>query len=1435
MISGTPGGVQENVPALVTSILVEPYLILAGDAINISFDGGPPFLVTFFATDTTASRIVNRINLAVAATIAFNDAGRLFLRGIIIGSAGNIILSDAVAGTLAKLGMTPGTTIGANAPIRGIITRSLDNRGGYVVLRTTDGKNVVTDGNFTYQIGEGFAPTSRIVDQLGGSPIHGRLTFDPLASTYSLKYFARGPVPPELFTFNSRFDLLDGTDSITFTFVFLGIFTFGPFAVTFPAGPGLTRDAVVDRINQVWADFSTITNNGQAHVQTIQTQPFSVIGDTLLIAVDGGAFQPVVFTSITAAGIAADINGAIVGVTAAAVGNFVEIRSNNSNGRTSSLNISSGNTEICNKLGLAEGLYRGYFIAEPYGASEIRIRGLGVGPSSSITIAASGATQSRIGLTAGTVVASADGERPAVIPTFFFPGAYLLTYLFPEVLEFGEVDPAAESVVEQFSDKSAGSNRDQQLDNFTNDGQDFSTFGGIPSAGKPVTPNALGVINISFLRPAIDGANRMFKQFIRGDFSYGSETVSALVANNIETTGTAGNPLPPSTSFAIDVDPSNFFPGIRTFGVRFRRDSGPVIPFLVGDGGSFGLSFPYAVNLGPTTSLGNSGSILRFYDVNTLASGGGGLIPLTEPTARTVRIFEKEDQSSSLATHRSLLNKLNASSITITLGDGVNSFGDFNGSNALQSAVAFIHATYGSGTANRSYRLLFKAGQYDINVANGAVDFSNGGASVNKTFILEGISPDLLFGGSGSFLLLNHTGATGLVFGSNFVIFKNMAVSTNLVGTFLPQISVGSNKFHAVECRFNDQRIDFTNSTEVLFSSCVCINTTTAILPAGNPNLRFSAGDGVAKLLTFRDCQFTGTDHNPILQVRSTSSIATLTNIKKILFDNCNFTLGSTTMTGSTNLTGNCGIIDLDPNGAKSFRASAFGGLTGAFISSLIFRDCNAIAGGSLTTSILLHLIPSTNGVATIYSVTTDQPFLRVNNLKISGGIWEIPAVGSAINPFTIGLASGIATNPPIATTTPTNTFGNVTIEDLTIRYASNDSTTAVPVDMGVATTDSRPFFTGVESTSVGAVNVPTAIWGAVAISANRLVIRNLNIRGTTQLGRCGDLFIKADKTCDIDNILISDYNVGSGAIGGAPDQRIRFRFGMGTATALANINREVHVKNVTCIGTDAAVLTKWATLGIITHEPTHIPVLYDRLTVKNYSIAGSPPPAPNGAGFYFIDAASNALYGTTNGNSGLLTHFKLINSFFEYCAAGIDGEFSLLDAVLSWSFIGNRMQTCNSQGALLQTAGMPIGTLIFSNNEISGCGITGNDGLEIVTNDWTSPTSGGHNVFHPITVTGNTVVGNGISSSGVQIKINTTAVVGTQRPQGTILSNICSRVTSSAGSAGEIQINEVIGGAPVALSAGTFIRGVETSQSPFTQWISGDLILYNEAELTTP
>lgn len=1340
LISDTYGGIQEDIQATVLGTVVEPQPVVAGDSITIAIDGGLPVTILFSVSDTTTSRIAANINGAVGTTIASNENGYLRITSQTYGITSKLIFADVVAGTLAKLGIAAGTYIGDEAPIRGVVTKSQDLRGGFVRIKTTDEKSVLTEVPSLIQFGESntVVPAGKTRywknDIQGGVPVYGRMTRNPTNTGYRIFYYAKMPLEPEVITYDSDFTALDAFDEIDVTLTY-GPNTVGPINIAF-SSPPYTRSSVINTINAAFGFASTGGGNGQAKIIGNICQPYSFTTTPIIsfsIKVDGGIIQTFILdvTHITAQNVVSQINASVTGVTASVSNYCVQIVSNETNGLLSSLELIGDNW---NKLGISQGLYRGNFIVESYANSEIKFRGLGRGGEYSLTISSSNPTSmARMGLGSGApvvVVGADEGEQAVNFPdihSYTSTTNFPVNVLIPEVLEFGEVDPAVESIVEQFNNKVIGNNQEGAFSSVGINDSLLYPYGvplsrGTRDVGKPVLINSLGEIDFDLMRSVYVESRRTFAQFIRGDFRLGVNTVNALVTSIIETPGTGGNPASTSPSIILDIDPSAAHSGNASLWVRFYRDATGRIPVIIKDATAeaLGDGITDIVSLSSGAGIHRGSSALRISDVNTVAAGtatsSSKTLPLSDSTSRYIRVLEKEANTLS----PSLLKKVNAI-WAVTIGDGINSFGDFNGSNAIQQAIAF----YTSSGATGGIHIRCKNGNFRVNSTNGSIIVPS---SVSDFYIEgNGREDTIIRADSDATTPVISIPAGGSIQLENISIWGNSSASTVAIS-----MASSGGSIVATNCNISTAQLVLNDINNCRFNNCSFWASTLSCI-------RMILSNGTtSENMVFRDCYFslTGNDKTP-LSIEALNSTIPVTTISKILFDNCkiNLTSATTYLVGpNTFLTKNCGVVDLVPNG------SCYNTGTGIYVKELTYDNCH-VSAPAASVSVLIHLLPVNNGHV-VYNATTEFAFVKT--FVISGGEWISSATSdTGINLFTI---LGVQ---------------NITIRNVEMGFRSAPS-------YGVATGE-----VGYWATGDVTAPVPSRDWGAFALYASdSLVMNNVRFKSFVQKsGIYGDLFIRY-KYLDIDNVIMRDYYAVGGGAATGPWQRIRLR-------PVSDAGR-ASVKKLS-VGThlNAGVGSDWADEACVYYEPNQAHFTFDDCQIGPFAVSGGSTAAMG----ILIPSLTSTDY---SGQNLATTNLTICNCSITGMSNGIMINHSASGQTNTGvSIINNNIYDNTYYGIRLGQNGTTGG--YFKNCSISNNRITDNGSYGIYTHavKWINNCN--------VSILNNRVYNNngGITTAQIRIWVQANVAVTFETPVG-----ICTGNDTSSGNitSGKIKINQTNG-----------------------------------------
>lgn len=1365
VITDVPGGSQESAQATVLGTVSEPFTIVPGDSINVNRDGAGSVLVTFLAQDTTASKVAARINAALATT-ALNESGRVRISSTGFGATATVVLSDGVAGTLTKLGLTAGTFTGVDAAVRGVVTRTRDNLGGYVKMKGQDGKSFVADNPSIRPYETSGGVTSYVAELPNGAPVHGRLSFD--GTNYQLKSFASVPSHAQTITGDSRFDLLDGTDNFSIT-VDGGVWVVNN--ITFPSPP-YTVSQVADRINERYAAVAEGVDGGRATIVGTISQPFTFNG-TLSFRVDGGGLVnvPINVTSATAAAVAAIIQAGVAGTTCDTITSgssiFLRIRSNNLNGRTSSIDIrptGAQNQFVLDKLGISAGLYRGRYIAELYGTQAIRLVSPQRGSLSSLFLSGVAQTLTRMGLVGGTYNGSnRSTEEPVGFPnpTWTPGGVAQVTCLIPESLEFGEVPSASEAFVLEGLDTSDGANQNTPSSIFLSANAQ-QRYRGLSEAGKPVILGPDGLVDPSVMRLGTDPIFNVLKRVVEGDPQGG--TVTGLITNSIAGTGAAGSPVAASPDMVIDLDPSNAqAANPRQLSVRFGRDVAPVIPFIFGNNPLVpnGPNVPYTIRMSLTGSAiyQTAGSIM-FTDANVVtaltAEGNSPRIVPLSGSANGDGFIRVNDVLARPGVYAaaSLLRKVNAA-WTVTVGDGTLSFGDFSGTNAIQQAVAFFNT---NGGAFSSLTIHVKQGFYEVNAGNGTIV----GPSGNRPMHIEGLTDP---GGTANIAKTDNTTVLSV---AGPLVIKNLSFSQSN-GSYGILNANSSLELNRVSC--TGIRIICGSSFKLI--QCNIQSSGTADGPLLT-NIFAASGTVAASLV--RDTKMNTATDFPIFRVESRDVIPGIANVE-YLWDNCELTVGQSTIT-TGNLTGNAGVLDLLPN---STNPGPGGTATGIKIRKISYENCKVRGVFSATASPLLHVTTKTNADNTAGTLGR----IHITKFEINGGSWLAFRANSSINPFTlVGIGEDDFLNPP------NEEVGGIVLRDVVFGFSYNGS--LVGITQGAATNDIANEFGG---STVPAVNH----WGAFVFGARIIDANGVQYVGGSQGSDSGDMVFRWDRA-NLRNFAFSRYTAAGG--GASPNQRVRFR-------PYSPLSVSLDVDNWSFTGTGSSILGL-STHGFLFPEPNSLArsqaagtqMTFNNLQIQSFGSTGC-------AVFLDGDLTSGALY-TSSPN-----HYR--NIVFSNCKiSSLDHGFRYISStngnfMSNVRFLNNYISDMDGEGISIQAASTTQtqwDTITCIGNTIRDCDSIG---IYIVADVWVTGTPPAS-----VIIVNNTLQNNSGSESGLQIKTGFLGLnaVTLQNPHGVIHGNICGLVTGSA--EGYIQCFRSDGAGAItalanAVPSVTFVRGLET------------------------
>jgi hypothetical protein len=462
--------------------------------------------------------------------------------------------------------------------------------------------------------------------------------------------------------------------------------------------------------------------------------------------------------------------------------------------------------------------------------------------------------------------------------------------------------------------------------------------------------------------------------------------VDALVATNIETPN--GVRLAKAAVMDFDVDADASLVG-SLHGFRFRRERDGTPKYLgrlVQDPADpIGLQtrLEFGGN-GTDNGIGVPTGRVVFFDGNITTEGLAvsmpGYVALSAATdgAQYLRVAERTGGAG--APPRSILQALNARAY-VTLGDGTNTFGDFNSLTGPGEAWA----AWGAASTG-TFHIRLKAGTYRVQDG-----LRLGPIGANQTVIIEGADKSccIIEG-------FTSDGKTLEVAGGGRLVLRNVTVRLG-VGQTNGGIYCGDGHVEIYNSNIVQQKLVFTNSNAVallanntipsvnfenaLFVEDSFLDMDGVVDPSGNfPNIHLLLGDNLEHWgYVVRRTKIRAAEDNAPFKVEATSDAINVTRLREVLFEECTMLLGGTVDLGTGFMRANPGPVWLEP--LNSVRKLQIDGLT--------IRGCDVTANhrGSGTASILMHLI----GGSIRYNTTTELGSCILGRVTIEGGLWRMP------------------------------------------------------------------------------------------------------------------------------------------------------------------------------------------------------------------------------------------------------------------------------------------------------------------------------------------------------------------------------------------------------------------------------------------------------------
>jgi hypothetical protein len=557
--------------------------------------------------------------------------------------------------------------------------------------------------------------------------------------------------------------------------------------------------------------------------------------------------------------------------------------------------------------------------------------------------------------------------------------------------------------------------------------------------------------------------------------------VQALVATDIETPD--GVLLPKSSTLSFDVDPDNSFPAaIRTVQARARRDGTSFTMFqaLYGPGGVFDPHLNGHFALGLNTALYNPNTLM-FYDglMETAGTGGQENVPLADTTNRYPRIPGLEvghyDAGGVYAGRISLMKAINGR-ITVTVGDGVDTFGDFNGVDALQQVMAAFSSLPSPVVV---LKIQVKAGAYTISDASPLTV-----PSTVDSLEIEGVSrTDCVINVS------KTTGAAISTPSSQFsMTLRGLAF---VVSTTIPITTMrGPLRVDDVYTSGGSFALQGSYLGPVVLGSPYSVHITNSSL-SGNSAFAVVhvdlTGTSTVPAVMVENSDITcGTGRTALAIVCSDTSTCVM---RGGTFSGCRIQLSASAITGAAFTTDQAGVLHLSPG--NSLGVTTMG--------AVLFENCDVTGSSHATNAnVFFYVRPMTDGT---------KRFASVESITVRGGTWYMP--------------SGPQTTIPIY------------IGDATQDLAESTGGLAHVVQR-VEFVDTFFGYTGDSATATQGTLAPTETGyislGAITVTAMEFVVRNVSVTGFVPRGTMSDMLLDFCPMVDIDGLRFTNYVDGPAA-----------------------------------------------------------------------------------------------------------------------------------------------------------------------------------------------------------------------------------------------------------------------------------------------------------------
>jgi hypothetical protein len=582
---------------------------------------------------------------------------------------------------------------------------------------------------------------------------------------------------------------------------------------------------------------------------------------------------------------------------------------------------------------------------------------------------------------------------------------------------------------------------------------------------------------------------------------------------------------------------------------------------------TYGISIIHAISLSDGGVFVQKDSSLKFSDANTQAESNVALknIQLTsidgtngDSVLRVGNLPAVTNVQTYSGDRYSIVRSLNSRN-TITCGDGISTFGDFNGPVAISEIADFI-----TSNSISDAHIIVKPGVYTT---------LNTIAFQNANITIEGYGATVSASGSSAAQLTFTNTADGKgvlkIYGLNFATNSNYNLNAQNGYIHLEDCSFNSGIYLAASAsttpNYSQLGIRALYAKNCFFKAGGSYDSCVEITKASTSNV-------LANSIIFDQCYFdprdSGNDKRVCIVSGLAGAYASMT-FKDIAFNNCEFKLSSYTAQGDNRMNVNVGLIELNP--ATNIRNAS-----GLRISRLSYDSCTVDA----TNTGLNCLMQLSSGLTT-NTVTASSNYAIVDELYMNNMDMRLRLSSTSISNYSLGFVIG-------------HSVQKCVFVNNKIAYTNGNN------DCGYGARPTWMAFAG--------ANLAASSFGHISFISKQTIIENFDVTGcvagsTRSVLYGADLSLAFGTKLKVNNVNLSwtkpDGTISNGDGTISPRCRVAVQKIYTVSSPIYDENGTAVIENLNLIGPNSTPTLRWADSAIIYNVANN--VTYRNVTCKSF------------------------------------------------------------------------------------------------------------------------------------------------------------------------------------------------------------------------------------------